>query len=259
MTTRTCQVRQCRFSDYHTTEAHKCGTCKEFGHGQTECNDNRKVECLRRYDGDVLHVSKHCAKPGCSNPETHTTEGHNCFKCGKSDHGSPDCIIQSLDDHIVHFNLSSMLQNFKLRALQNFQGVPIVVPIAIGMGCGLHVRYKDGEYTSLFMHSDSHGQYGPTTDDTPILNKFMEGCQELPVGTYCTFGPGVPAHVPVPKTEIMCPLCRTENSVETEILDLKGATEECKVCMDSTVEKFFSKCGHACVCAMCLEVLVTGD
>ena len=78
------------------------------------------------------------------------------------------------------------------------------------------------------------------------------GCLELPEGTYCNDTSNI-------KTEIQCPLCRTENNVKDDILDIKGSTEECKICFTNNVQKFFSKCGHACICDTCLDVLVKGD
>ena len=48
-----------------------------------------------------------------------------------------------------------------------------------GMGCHLYVRHKVGVIKALFMHQDSWGQYGPTSDDTPKLNKFIENLEEV--------------------------------------------------------------------------------
>lgn len=248
----TCQVKECRFSQFHTTKAHKCGTCGEFGHGQIECKNNRMVDFLRQYDNDILDVSKRCTMPYCEDPETHTRASHHCYKCGRQDHASVNCIIQSLDEHINRFNLNNRLQNFRTCVIQDYPTTNIVIPLHIGMGCQLFLRYKGGEFLSLFMHSDNHGQYGPATDDTPILTKFMEGCLELPEGTYCNDNSNV-------KTEIQCPLCRTEHNVKDDILDIRGSSEECQICFNHNVQKFFSKCGHACVCATCLDRLIKED
>ena len=43
------------------------------------------------------------------------------------------------------------------------------------MGCSLFISQKDNVTNTIFMHSDSWGQYGPETDDSTLLNKFIEG------------------------------------------------------------------------------------
>ena len=37
-----CKCLGCRFPSHHTTQYHKCGTCKRFGHGQNECSMSRQ-------------------------------------------------------------------------------------------------------------------------------------------------------------------------------------------------------------------------
>ena len=34
-----CKVSGCRYPSYHTTIAHRCGECNNYGHGQIECNN----------------------------------------------------------------------------------------------------------------------------------------------------------------------------------------------------------------------------
>ena len=53
---------------------------------------------------------------------------------------------------------------------------------------------------------------------------------------------------------IKCPLCRTDNSLD-DIKNIKGYSEKCSVCYENNVNKYFSKCEHACVCSECLVKL----
>ena len=51
-----------------------------------------------------------------------------------------------------------------------------------------------------------------------------------------------------------CPLCRTINNI-SNIKDIKGLEEECKICFSEPIQKFFGKCGHAVVCNNCFTKL----
>ena len=52
---------------------------------------------------------------------------------------------------------------------------------------------------------------------------------------------------------VMCPLCRTESHVGTQIHDIRGSSDMCSVCMDRNVEVFLGGCGHACMCRECYQ------
>jgi hypothetical protein len=41
-----CFVRNCRFSDKHYTENHKCGRCGQYGHGRMECGHPDQIKAL---------------------------------------------------------------------------------------------------------------------------------------------------------------------------------------------------------------------
>jgi len=41
-----CRVQLCRYSTFHLTEKHKCGTCHKFGHGRMECGHPDKIAAL---------------------------------------------------------------------------------------------------------------------------------------------------------------------------------------------------------------------
>lgn len=54
-------------------------------------------------------------------------------------------------------------------------------------------------------------------------------------------------------TVVMCPLCRTESHIATQIHDIRGSSDMCSVCMDRNVEIFLGGCGHACMCRECYQ------
>ena len=93
------------------------------------------------------------------------------------------------------------------------------------------------------MHADSWGQYGADADDTPILEKFINGLENLTDKFYRQF------------KEIKCPICRSDQVIG-EVLEIKGIEETCCVCLSENVEIYFPNCKHANVCKICLERLV---
>lgn len=50
---------------------------------------------------------------------------------------------------------------------------------------------------------------------------------------------------------IICPICRCENSINQSQPIIKGLTDKCVICMDKSVEIYYPKCGHTCVCSEC--------
>ena len=62
---------------------------------------------------------------------------------------------------------------------------------------------------------------------------------------------------PIIKDDIIveCPLCKAINNISSEQTIIKGATDDCVVCMDAKVEILFPKCKHVCVCDSCMKKL----
>ena len=76
-----CKVRDCRFSDAHTTAGHKCGSCNSYGHGQQECYISDEIEYLKKFHLEEMPTKLQCNFPGCSHKWSHNTLSHNCHKC----------------------------------------------------------------------------------------------------------------------------------------------------------------------------------
>ena len=77
-----CCVARCRFPTTHVTRGHRCGTCGAYGHGQMECGRPAMLARLRNQSPQASVVAVPCTKPGCTQPWLHTTEAHQCTRCG---------------------------------------------------------------------------------------------------------------------------------------------------------------------------------
>jgi hypothetical protein len=86
-----CKVFDCRYSNTHTTIAHKCGSCGLTGHGQTECGHSDKIKKLEKYYGDRIPKNYNCLFSGCDKYFTHTSEAHCCSNCNERLHGPNTC------------------------------------------------------------------------------------------------------------------------------------------------------------------------
>lgn len=78
-----CKVKNCNYSNTHTTIYHKCGVCGLFGHGAIECGYILKMRQLEQYYSDKLPYYLHCKQLNCNSRETHTTDTHVCEMCCK--------------------------------------------------------------------------------------------------------------------------------------------------------------------------------
>lgn len=188
-----CRVTGCRFMNSHSTAGHRCGNCGEHGHGMVECSNNRLVENLHAFHGETT-PGEFCDFPDCPNPHTHSRNAHHCRRCGRRNHADINCIIQSYNVHRTRFYDDVYLRNFSVSAfvadLQSSHLNSGTVPIQLSMGCMLYVRCRiidnntDPELMSLFLHNDSHGQYGPETSDLPILEEFEQGCSRYNINAF---------------------------------------------------------------------------
>nr|QFG74647.1 MAG: hypothetical protein [Megaviridae environmental sample] len=169
-----CKVKYCRYPHTHTTSGHICGVigCKyPYGHGQVEHYDFELRNKLKIYKFDTLPKDKQCTVYNCQHSYNHTNEAHHCYKCKRRiNHSSEDCIVQNIDDACRKwvFNKSKIDEFIKFKN-------NIIFQINVGMGCSLFILKKNNVLSTIFMHSDSWGQYGPETDDSKVLIKFQEG------------------------------------------------------------------------------------
>lgn len=239
-----CKVKNCRYPNYHTTSGHQCGKCKEYGHGQLECGNSNKIKELMKYKEDKLPLDKQCTNNNCYHQYNHTSNSHICNKCNKR-HFEDNCIIQSFENHYNRFNIDDY-QEFDAEHFRN-NYVNHYTVLNVGMGCIIYVKNDNQNLISLFMHSDSWGQYGPNTDDTPIRDTFISGFTAINVYNIINNN-----HNNNPT--FSCPLCREEDSKDN-ILTVKGCDTKCKICLDNDANLYFPKCQHVCCCNDCFNRL----
>ena len=165
-----------------------------------------------------------------------------------------------------------------------FQNVDnIYVTTSGGLGSVYYIRKKAGIIESLYMSSDMWGQYGPAPriNHRPLLESFVKDLvyrgllenvhlinnndqtqnnEQVSTSSYQDNNSNQnnnrnqTEHSNQTEKIIKCPLCRTENNTK-DIITIKGLSETCKVCLVNEIEKCFSACNHACICAQCLESL----
>ena len=87
-----CKVKYCRFNNYHITKGHRCGKCKEFGHGQVECqNSLLKKQLIKNSKYDLLEEKDYCKIKECEHKKNHKTESHECSLCNSKTHSKSHC------------------------------------------------------------------------------------------------------------------------------------------------------------------------
>ena len=235
-----CKVKNCRFSNLHTTSGHKCGNCKKYGHGRGECGNAVLIAALDRYKNDTLPQHLQCTFEGCKWKTNHSSRGHHCHKCHEN-HSSRDCIIKSKTEAERCYNISiddkvKLLRDYSLSV--NRQTNNYYTTEYMGMGCVLYIRLKHTTIQTLYMHNDNWGQYG--IDHSPLYYDFIRGSEEV-------FLPSTPQ-------TYKCPYCRSENNIE-KALKLKGNAEKCCVCLEKDISIYSPECSHAVLCEECFNSL----
>jgi hypothetical protein len=160
-----CKVKGCRFSSFHVTSRHECGTCKNLGHGKVECNNKNLQNILNQYNKDTININDRCKYINCIDPETHKTDGHTCIYCHSANKHLKKCPI--INNYIIEDD--NKFYDIKFDKLQNGE----YTNVYSGMGCTIFIRKNKDKLEYYFMHSDSWGQYGDDSSDVPILNSFI--------------------------------------------------------------------------------------
>lgn len=260
-----CQVAYCNFPDSHVTIAHKCGICNKYGHGQIECQSENQnaINNLKKYYSDILLPENHCTFPNCKYKETHTKKAHHCHKCFRN-HPSSECIIKTLDEFRLNFGdmgidwaIMTTFFNNQLMIHGSLEDKYIFIPA--GMGCCIYIKaYLEVNNTinliTLFMHADSYGQYGPSIDDTPIRDNFLQDCEDMTDLFNAMISPDNNNNYPTSKNYFACPMCRNKNTI-SKVLPIKGSTQQCTICLENEVELYFEECSHAIICNECFNKL----
>jgi len=229
-----CQVKNCRFPYSHTTKGHFCGKCNQYGHGILECGNIEKIRKLEK-DNTKLPDNIQCSH-NCRYKKYHMTHAHHCSKCGKRHHET-HCIIQDYNTFDDRFKISES-NNFDINLFQQ-SGINSYINVYVGMGCMVYITNRNGIISSLFLHSDNHGQYSEDTNDLPIMEKFINGIPETDINLYKK-----------QNKDFECPICRTFDNKDN-VFEVKGAEETCKICLQNNVEIYFPNCKHIICCKEC--------
>tara|TARA_B100000767_G_scaffold68867_1_gene65450 strand:+ start:93 stop:914 length:822 start_codon:yes stop_codon:yes gene_type:complete len=267
---RECQVMNCRHKETHTTHYHTCGSCDCRGHGQMECGNINMIHKLENFKNDKLHLSKWCKVPGCDEQSTHSSISHICKKC-KRRHNEEDCVIQSFEYYKNKIQNNDVIDRFRYDDFidHHLYDTNYILQLYIDMDHSLFLRCNNGLLDCMFMHGDSWGQYGES-EDLKIYREFSNGYTVSNTDSYLRPSPewGTPYQSDTDnefdneidnndENMIKCPVCRTDND-ESHIHIIYSSEEECKICLTNKVNRFFSECGHACICNVCLETLQQG-
>ena len=89
-----CQVSGCRFSHTHTTASHRCGRCRQRGHGRIECGNSYRIAKLNDLPMAQLQASHWCTVVGCADPWSHMDSAHLCDSCAINSN-APNCRCSS--------------------------------------------------------------------------------------------------------------------------------------------------------------------
>ena len=184
-----CKIENCKYKWTHKTESHECKYCNKK-HASINCKLNTKnkknlvIECPICRKSNKINIEidrvygleekcKACTMnyieiilPGCKHAIL-------CKKC---------CIIigkkNILANKITEQDSMSIHTINEVRKVF-ISNISIISPYTVldaGMGCQLYIRKNSDTHQleQFFMHSDSWGQYGIESDDTPYLEEFIE-------------------------------------------------------------------------------------
>jgi hypothetical protein len=219
-----CKVQGCRFSQYHTTIAHRCGTCNSYGHGQIECSHDSLKQSLTEFLQDQMPEQQYCTHNGCAYPWSHAPESHHCFRCGqRGSHSAQDCTAGR-----------SMIRHSEI-AEQTEQ-----------MGRLERSREQERQYQSQIfsdsMTEGGGGGGGRSSFDNQSATKEEEHAINMNTVDES-------AQVIYKK----CPMCRECSNVD---LNMQIYTDSpCSICMEHNKKIIFSGCKHANICGTCVRLL----
>lgn len=176
-----CKVKNCNYSGYHLTQSHQCGNCNSFGHGQLECGNYELISNLKHISfGITLPNNLYCTSLFCESIYSHSSKSHQCTIC-QGRH------FETLCNKPIHPTMKYFAYNEAKKILEDKSG-KIFTEIYGGMGCQWFVKRNgiNSPLSYFFMHTDNWGQYGPETDDTEKLKKFLEGYVHVETGNEFT-------------------------------------------------------------------------
>ena len=184
-----CNIKNCKYKWSHKTESHECKYCNNKKHASINCTLNTKnkinlvIECpvcrksnkINMETNRVYGLEEKCKACTMNSIEIILPECKHAILC-------KDCCIiigkkDILSDKITEQDSMSLYSINESTTIFN-NNISVINPYTIlsaGMGCELYIRKNAETYQleEFFMHSDSWGQYGIESDDTPYLEEFI--------------------------------------------------------------------------------------
>ena len=133
-----CKVQGCRYPNCHTTVAHRCGNCNQYGHGQMECNNVNAISNLVQYLEEAMPDNRWCEYSNCTYPWSHSSESHHCFICGKrGSHSAKQCPVN-------HRNQERRVNDLSGAATKETETVVnIITETTINKCCPMCTQFSD--------------------------------------------------------------------------------------------------------------------
>lgn len=233
-----CKVKGCRYPNFHTTKGHQCGRCKRYGHGVLECIYIDKILNLTNHHKDILPMDKWCKIKDCKYKHFHTTEGHICKYCNTI-HKEDECIVFDLDESNVKYGSCYNTDDIKKEFLHLDN---VFKTIQLGMGHQIFITKKNGIFKCIYMDPHSWGQYNAdfSKKNKQIFDNLIKDLREI--------------NSEENKFNVECPICRMNND-SSQVKEILGLEDKCKVCFEKNINIVFLNCKHACVCNTCLDMI----
>ena len=212
-----CKVNSCRFSQFHTTIAHRCGRCNQYGHGLIECNDHSLKQHLIQFLDERMPSQLHCNFHGCSYPTSHSSDSHHCFRCGeRGTHSAPQCRLNRNNREIYEHPEVYERSSSRVDTSGNIY----------------HEYHTEGGASSGGASSGGASSGGASSGGAS-----SGGATKLSESTI----------------HKKCPICRECSNVDLTNQIFTGT--ECVICMENKKKVVFENCKHASVCHECVLLL----
>jgi len=256
-----CRVKGCLRPTTHTTAAHRCEKCNTYGHGKNECGNQLKILNLTKYKNDKLLEINFCSMINCKHFWSHSTEQHQCHKCGYN-HSSINCAINTFEwiknrfPIIDILNLTEYFNDnndcyvyFKVDLTKSIIKMGDVYAYTFPQNTDVQnsnlrhcffIRKKNDNLNVLWINKN-------LANINDIRNDFIKDLDDK------TNQLSIIINSRLNKNETSkCPYCRATINKKNSF-KIKALTEKCSVCLENNVEIYFPECEHACICSECLK------
>ena len=185
-----CQVSECKYPKYHTSDSHPCSLCDGMGH---QCVNIECPICLiknnfKEVPKKVFGISDICGICKTNSIEIIFPKCSHAVCCLECFNEMAKIKLRTLSPlHNVNNNPNNTGPfgfDPKGKAENSFgnKDGKIYTYVGVGMGCSIYYRRKSINHPieEFFMHNDDWGQYGPKADKRKDLEDFWNGYEYTP-------------------------------------------------------------------------------